>query len=52
MNQDKDVLDDACLTVDSDALDDCAPIGGDQSVTFNKLRELLENGYEIERGDS
>lgn len=51
MNQDKDVLDEACLTVESDALDNVVPIGGDYKVTFNRLRRLLDKGYEIDRAD-
>jgi len=51
MNQDKDVLDEACMTVESDVLDDVVPIGGDYNVTFNRLKGLLGNGYEIDRGD-
>jgi len=52
MNQDKDVIDEACLTETSGALDDVVPIGGDYKETFDKLRNLLYDGYEIDRGDA
>lgn len=41
MNQDRDVLDDACMTVESDVLDDVVPTGGDYKFTFNWLQDLL-----------
>eukprot|EP00352_Strombidinopsis_acuminata_P001194 CAMPEP_0176346718 /NCGR_PEP_ID=MMETSP0126-20121128/6456_1 /TAXON_ID=141414 ORGANISM="Strombidinopsis acuminatum, Strain SPMC142" /NCGR_SAMPLE_ID=MMETSP0126 /ASSEMBLY_ACC=CAM_ASM_000229 /LENGTH=61 /DNA_ID=CAMNT_0017694411 /DNA_START=1375 /DNA_END=1560 /DNA_ORIENTATION=+ len=53
MNQDKDVLDPAALTLSSGALDDVVAIGGDYVKTIQNLKSEIERkGNCIDVGDA